>query len=89
MYVHLNRKRHKIRKEGAPSLSPMPPAPFWYVLFDSAPFIEPLPKLSRLQFKQLAPSVAPNDAVIVKSIVNLKRLYRSLRIVAVDAVSAA
>lgn len=89
MYLRLNRKRHKTRKEGALSLSPVPPATFWYVLFDSVPFIETLSKLSRLQSKQLAPRVAPNDAVIVKPVVNLKRLYRSLRIAAVDTVSTA
>lgn len=44
---------------------------------------------ARLKVKQLAPSVAPNDSVIFKSVVSLKRPYSSLRIAAVDAVSTA
>ena len=43
----------------------------------------------KLKLKELAPSVAPNDTVIVKSAVSLKRPYSSLRIAAVDAVSTA
>ena len=50
---------------------------------------EPGSHVHTLKFKQLAPRVAPDYSVIVKSIVALERPDRSLRIVTVDAVGAA